>query len=275
MSCTNTAKELISLLKKRGEQVTEIVRALSNVWARGEQRLRDIASSDALLAREMLGGNRDGRVRAVQAEVDGDEGRSSFSEFSLLSASSAKSARSDVSSSSSIASNPVSESAFSVTGIDHALLSRGGNVDDGFGSRANFPPKRRSRRVKGEGKDVWGLRQEMELCDKLWAISDVKALAEGVVDCCAALIIVGGRREASVANHLHESMQEFVNILYDHPTPSAPPYPGRWLSARDMDVLKRFQKDGAGLRTNVLPTWWDVVELGVSRWDELKLVCLL
>ena len=151
------------------------------------------------------------------------------SNFSNYSATSNSSFNTDVSKISSNTSHST-KSSFSVRGIDHSLLSRGGLEGDHihdlqFKGQKQHKRKQRSRN-KGDGQDIWGLKKEGKLSSQLWALGDLQTLAISASNTCRALI------------------------------------------SRDMEYVNRFQKfhngDNESSRNSI--SWWENIALGQEYW---------
>lgn len=231
-------------------------------------RLTQVASTEPTLVAELNGGtlNPDG---TVWKDKDEDDTKSEFtviskqSGASYISSASRTSVRSSASSSVSILSNlsigstggrsTASTSAFSIGGLDHALLSRGtvtgpGGSDIMEGKREPLRKyKRRQRKIgKGEGgRDLWGLRREAAVCAELWSIGQVASIARIGKNICDILSLFchGNNKDINLACDLQNSIDIYVKELQQNPPVVAPMYPPQWMEMRLMKAVGRYQEE--------------------------------
>lgn len=216
------AVDMIKLVRHRGERQAAIVTELEALWADPEERLKRIAEAEPELKNELFGPP----VTDYDKDnggVGGDDSRSEFSALTIqsgasyisnASAASSRSGTSTVSvlSSLSIGANSatpsISQKSFSIEGLDHTLLSRGGAGTGGAatkggaaGGKAGRKTRESDRRAKRREKqmargvgpgDVFGLRRESALCDELCVLGQFEGVARSARDMCDALQLVNG-----------------------------------------------------------------------------------
>jgi hypothetical protein len=305
------SKECLHSLRRRERRHTELVDYLRKVWATPVDRVRAVAESDpalaSIIAKEKLpAGSRNvadaAAARASAADHVGgvslaDDTRSEFSRATMRSYVSDASIRSGMSTVSvlsnlshlSNASSAVSDSSsFSIRGIEHAVLSRGGLSDSGK-SMNQKQKKRHEKHQKGNkggahgGMDIHNLKGENSAATELCQYCDLSVVANAVADIRDALLLLGGASSADVASAmtLEKQMNEYCNFVANNPPPSAPLYPVDWLRRKSMNFLRCFQEwpkiSGDSVVTlgdvnNKESTellWWKVAAAGIIHWRKL------
>lgn len=293
---------MVAFLQAKCAQHIDIVQELSTLWANPEERLQQVASTDTLLAAELLAPDKDASdvnddarsefsamsYQSYASNLSRTSGISSKSGTSTVSILSNLSLSSSTSSSSSIAG--ASKKSFSIKGIEHALLSRG-TADTPAGltkSEATGKKQKKNERkkVKGEGRDVWGLRRECLLCNDLWQLGNIKVAAVEVKGFVEALLLLAGPGDFELACSLQLVMDQYSSTVQSNPSPIAPGYPSDWLGKRMMLSLLRFQD--CSLERSVstssaaaavssksrLTTWWEKAAQGIQAWREYRRISL-
>jgi len=285
------AADAIKSLKRKAERVSVCTKELAEIWAAGEQRVLDVAAAEPSLARQLEHQRR--AERGDGADGDAQERASDVSEWSQQSYLSTASARSDVSSA-SVSSSTSSE--FSIHGVEHGLLSRGvGGANharppqlDGGGYPSDLMgKKKRKPRVKGEGRDLCGLKVELKLCEELWSLSSLSSTLEAIQRVCSALLIFGEVRLVLIVKNIHDSVQSFLESLSkDCSALVAPCYPDEWLQLKGRSVVGKFKQvldiegsppsaeysdrnshSGSGANTK----WKERVHFATKSWDKIKI----
>ena len=296
------AKELQSLLSSRNEKIVEYAAELGRLWADPVDRLNKVASTDPTLLAELSG--------VSAAEVDETK-----SEFSALTMQSGASFTSDMSSASKrstsstvsvlstlsldsrqSSASAVSTSSFGIEGLAHSLLSRGGKKDLLHAEPKELHGKRLKRehknRVRGRGRDVWGLRRELQMAEEMWDFACVEGVARAVRDLLDLFLLLGGKAELAAASELQRAMDAHAALLQSQPAPIAPPYPPEWLSKRFMGKIRHFQEQGVTaaayseateggawdsqerVERGAVLTWWMAAANGIKVWLKFKRVVL-
>jgi hypothetical protein len=191
---------------------------------------------------------------------------------------------------STASSSAQSNGDFSIEGLDHGLLSRGTgnssrkkNLD---GTKIKKQRKQKSLREKrgegrSEGKDVWGLRNELSTCDDLIRLGNVAAVALEVINLCNALLLIDngsgrsrwGSSYGSIACQLQNVMDKYVSQVESNPCNAAPSYPFEWLSKRNMTNIRYFQLPEDAKDSNII-LFTNLVDNGISLWKNLKKISL-
>jgi hypothetical protein len=158
-----------------------------------------------------------------------------------------------------------SVSTFSISGLEHGLLSRG-SANSFLGENRNANGKvykrdrtpRRQKRIerskaKGTTKgDVWGIRREKELVSMLCMfVTSLRMIGKAVNELCEVLLMasaVSSSNEESglegdriLAIALTTAMQKLVKTMQTYTPPVAPAYPREWLNKRSMFAITFFQ----------------------------------
>lgn len=300
-----TTKELLEELSKQGNKMKKLVDELRSLWANTEERLQNISATEDVYNITLFKNFKD------DGDDAGDETKSEYSVssqqslFSSLSERSSKSGTSTVSvlsnlsaSSSSSAVSASPSTAFSITGLDHTLLSRGTVNDSDNRGPPNTKTKRKNdslrkqkrqerSKVKGSGKDIWGLRKENNLCEELLSYACVGEIARAVHDLCEVLFLVGGISDRLLAIELHSAMDNYATVVQENAPPLAPDYPLGWLLYRSMasvtfyqDYSSRNRESIASLPPPVLQgmshelqkTWWSNAAEGIAEWHKLRVL---
>ena len=294
---TDAAKQLSKQIMKRGKLHLELVTELSeNVWKDRELRLQNVSTTEVTLAAILNGeSEKTENVDDQGSEFTADTRYSQSSFVSNLSSQlsnsmmSAQSNASGLSTVSILSHNTTSvcnteDGDFSIKGLDHGLLSRG----TGDGSRKNVTlggkkekkeKKQRHRNSnrqqrgegRSEGKDVWGLRNELNVCDKLLQLVNVRGVSRAVERLAQALLVLSENNVSNandcalLASQLQEAMDEYVSILESKFCSIAPSYPFEWLKKRNMTVIRHFQSPEDVKDVNIL-LFNQLIENGIETW---------
>lgn len=305
-------------LQFRSERHTLLVAQLKKLWAEPAARLEAVVATEAALATliEREGkAIREGLLDSYAAMADQaaggaegrsvvfggpDDGRSEYSRATLRSYTSDASIRSGMSTVSvlsnlsrfSSSGSAVSDrSSFSISGIEHALLSRGSAAD----GEKEMNAKQRKRFVKHQkgnkggahgGQDIHGLRSEIATCTELCKYCDVSVVSRAVLDVISALMLLADFGSSDIANalSLQSAMNAYVSLVASNAPPPAPLYPVEWLIRKEMAFIRCFQEwpepshDDAGPRTygsvknRTLAglLWWGVAAGGILEWREAR-----
>lgn len=202
------------MLPKLAKRQAELVAELTLLWKDPTDRLTKVKESDPqsfLVSTGWREGDDDGGA------VDGQDTRSEFSAASNVSyvsfASNASSHQSgtstvsvlsNVSLSRGVPSSAASNSAFSISGIEHSLLSRGKSERPNTaqltkgGQVRKVSDKRQQRwdRKKSHrqfGSDPMNLKTELTICEELWSLAHFDVLATETVHLCEALVLLSGK----------------------------------------------------------------------------------
>jgi hypothetical protein len=259
------ARDMIKALPGRSDRQVVLVTELVALWKDTANRLKQVASSEPTLVAELNGGhlNPDG---TVWKDKDEDDNKSEFSiasrqsgasGASYVSSASRSSVRSSASSSVSILSNlsvgtsggrtTASDSAFSIDGLDHSLLSRG-TIKPGTEVGGKREPERKTKRRqrkqnKGEGgRDIWGIRREAAVCNELWGLAQVSSVAKSAKDLCDVLVLLGSHSDIALAGSLQAAIDLYVKEVQANPPPVAPMYPPQWMAIRLMETVSKYQE---------------------------------
>ena len=230
--------------KSQTWQLESHVNELKEIWKNPSERLQHIAKSEKSLSTILM-------ANATNNPEEFDDNASEFSALSLNSDASYRSYQSDVSALSSSSRNSTfsSKSEFSVVGLEHSLLSRGSKQKNDKGESSELNPQIKQKRNKyakgkGCGKDIWGLKEENELCSKLWeCITSIAPIANHTVTIVDTILYIGSQELKSQLRELHVSTKVFsskVNTI-DFNALIAPAYPSEWLHKRKMMSVKHFQ----------------------------------
>lgn len=187
---------------------------LTALWRDPVDRLAKVQESDPQSFVAATGGL-DGEEDA--AGGDGQDTRSEFSAASNVSyvsfashASSQQSGTSTVSVLSNLSlsrgvpSSSASASAFSISGLEHSLLSRGKSERPSSGQlttagqlrRVSDKRQHRWDRKKAHrqfGSDPMNLKTELALCAELWSLAHFDVIASEAQQLCDALVLLGGK----------------------------------------------------------------------------------
>ena len=195
-----------------------------------------------------------------------------------------------------------SKNNFSIQGIEHSLLSRGNSVDSGTpmpsqkGSNKYGKKEKRAekKRIKGNGKDIWGLKKEKQLTDELWLLSDISSVALTINDLNNVLLyLINNETNESNNNNNNENNNEFINLaillqtkmdeycnmIQNNLPPIAPDYPPEWLIQRNMKNIFPFQ-DFMKLNSTIpmkpeIISWWKSAADGIQLWKAFRKEILL
>jgi hypothetical protein len=246
---------------------------LNDMWADCPARLKKVSESDPLLAEE------------VEQRIDGDvpDTASEYSAVSTFSRASAASVRSGTSAvsilSSLVTESTISESssatAFSIEGLDHALLSRGkGSYNELEGKKktrkTTYDDKREKKqeRKRGSraGRDLLGLRLETDTCDELLAFARVDEIVRVIDRLSDALLLLGQASDRKAARDIQRAMDAYMDVISMNTPPCGPLYPRSWLEKRQMSSLVYFQDSNEVSAS----TWWKKVADGLVTWRATK-----
>lgn len=269
-TCRAAAVDAGKAVTARQALLLELVGEMRLLWADSEGRLQQVATTEG------------GLQRQLRVQYDGDDTRSELSGMtghtyaSVQSVQSSQSKSSNTSSASSLwgGSQASQASQFSIGGIEHSLLSRGDSINRGPGAVSEQKRrKKKERRSKGSGKDVWGTKREGDVCSELWVLSNIGTVATAVGELCEALVLINGNRYMTIAADLQTIMNSFIDCLIANVPPGAPNYPADWLEAKEMPYVKRFQKKSTSNGTESCTTtgvdvtdWQMAVKSGVDIW---------
>ncbi len=280
----STARESIKYLKTRTQRVSTLVQELATTfWLDPEARLAEVRASEPQLQREMdwlEAGGYDGNTAN-----DGDDAASLYSantarsDLSFVSGISGASNISSRSSNSQISANGASTVSvlsdlmvaserdqatlakdrtgkqFGITGIDHALLSRGcgqegaWDMSTAVGQGGRKPSKRQLKKNKQKdgrlterrGKDTVRLSKESAICMELWSLAQVAAIAYVCSEQCEVLLMLGEPDDFKLACQLQAAMDDYAEAVRSNPVKIAPAYPLSFLESREMHHLLHFQ----------------------------------
>ena len=231
---------MLAALPARAARQAALVEELKTLWADPGARLQQVVDSEPMLRNELKGialaADGDGDMDDTKSEftmashISGASYVSGASGRSIRSASSSVSVLSSLSLTSNTAKSTVSTT-FSISGLDHTLLSRG-TANNDFGDKKEPPRKQRRRerkRGKGEGgRDVCGLRKEAALADELWSLGNVAVIAKAAKDLCDVLLLIGGVGDAALAAQVQAAVDGYVTAVQSNPAPVAPLYAPKW-----------------------------------------------
>eukprot|EP01034_Spumella_vulgaris_P024576 gene24576-30941_t len=313
-AAVSTARELLKTLPKKSATLAALVTELSVIWKDPADRLQKVSTTDTALLDELNGvGNKDeaqtsdtaSEYSAVTQQSmlsyrsDTRSIRSGTSTLSILSEMSQQSAQS------AAAQSTTPSTSFSIEGLDHSLLSRGKATKDPYHVNAGKKHARSYKRdqtergqkriekskTRGAGRDVWGLRREIAICDELLTFAFVGQVANSVRDLCELLLVLGSSEELSLAAELQTAMNLYVKQLSASPPPIGPMYPAEWLEKRLMKSIMRYQDAEAMLlhqqeqrRLNgdvfrpvintkpAVVSWWKLAADGIKEWQTIRSV---
>lgn len=261
-------KEMMADLKAKEANLPSVLAELKEIWQNPEDRIQKISTTDTLLMNELTGEGEEGEGGAGGMAHD-----DTASEYSAVSMRSNYSYRSDArsirsgtstvsvlstSSAISAASSTVSKT-FTITGLEHGLLSRGKITDpQGQGGtyqaegqkvyKRDSKPRRQKRiarsQAKGSGRDVWGIRHEAALCDEL--VNNITALhheqLKRIHEYCITLLVLNSKADLYMVIELHAVLTSYLHALITTEIPKAPEYPKLWLEKRTMTNVIKFQE---------------------------------
>jgi hypothetical protein len=214
---------LIQTMQAHSKKQLDVNAKLRALWCAPDAvtRLKAVTAVEPELLNSLKGIGLKGELEAgADGEHVGDDNKSEYSAVSNLSSASylstatSKSGASSVSilsnlslssdSQRSTSSGASKGKAFSIQGIDHALLSRG-SADDaapnaGKGKKAKTSrqlsdkqAKKRDRRQRGIGPDVCGLKNECQLCHEMWGLAQsLRSISVEAAELCEVLTLLGG-----------------------------------------------------------------------------------
>jgi hypothetical protein len=299
-------------LNFRSKRHTLLVEQLRKLWAAPEARLKAVVETEAALAtlieresKAVREGLLESYANMEQAGADGrsvvfggaDDNRSEYSRATLRSYTSEASIRSGMSTVSvlsnlsrfSSSGSAVSDrSSFSISGIEHALLSRG-TASDGDKEMNAKQRKRFVKHQKGNkggahgGQDVHGLRGEIAACTELCKYCDVSVVAKAVIDIISALVLLAECNGSDIANalSLQSAMNEYSSLVASNAPPTAPLYPVEWLIRKEMTFIRCFQewpeniegvKTYGSVKNKTIAglLWWKIAAEGILEWRESR-----
>ncbi len=212
--------------------------------------------------------------------------RSGTSTVSILSDISDKSSASAAGS----AAGSTAGSSFSISGLEHGLLSRG-SANSFLGENRNANGKvykrdrtpRRQKRIerskaKGTSKgDVWGLRREKELVSSLALFANsLKFISKAVNDLCEVLLMADDSQEDQLlAIAVTTDMQKLVKTMQANTPPVAPAYPKEWLTKRSMAAMTLFQDPKKRLEEKLTKRYYGSVAGTTAATIAVKEIALL
>jgi hypothetical protein len=191
------------------------------------------------------------------------------------------------------------KSSFTIHGLDHTLLSRGSvpskeqsSSEKRFGKKEKREQK---RKVRGEGRDQWGIRREGQLCQDLWLLADITSVTRTVLDLSDVLLIsldsegeAGMSEGESLARQLHQAMDRYAEIAQSHPPTIAPNYPMVWLKQRQLVYIAKYQDKVIDMNMNANrsaaaasmvndenETWWKAAAMGIQLWRNNRKLSLI
>lgn len=263
------AAELAELVPIRAQRVVILVTALNALWS-APDRLQKVAEAEPTLQSELLklkcndddevldddksdismasGRTADSFISRASGMTVASTGSSTVSLLSTMSAASVASAASV---------SKQSTSSFSIEGLEHSLLSRGSvqpwDLDkNGKPRKETDRQQKRSqkKRIRGDPKDLLGVRLEGEQAAELWGCGQTRALAKAVGDLSSVLLLLGGsgdsgRTDLELACNLQAAMDTYCDTFTEHIPTQAPAYPAAWLQGRQMTAVCRFQSEVA------------------------------
>ncbi len=293
----DAAKQLVRQIVKRGKSHLELVNELNeNIWKNREQRLQHVSTTEATLAAILNGeAGKTENVDDQGSEFTADTRYSQSSFVSNLSSqlsNSMMSAQSNISGLSTVSilshnsssTRNTEDGEFSIKGLDHGLLSRG--TGDGTRKNVTLGGKKEKKEKKqrhrhsnrqqrgegrSEGKDVWGLRNELNICDKLLGLANISGVCKSVARLCRALFILSDESGPNpndcklTAFQLQKAMDEYVSILENKICSSAPSYPFEWLQKRNMTNIRHFQAPEDVKDVNLL-LFNQLIKSGIEAW---------
>jgi len=279
----DAAEQLLTDLRSRSSRIVPLNASLrEGPWADPAARLAAATEGEPLLKKELAWLEAGGEF-AVQLEETVAAGSDAQSDFSLASA-----ARSDLSfisalsgmSSASAASNKSGSttvsvlsdlktsaekesiqkskapgSQFSISGLDHSLLSRGTGQEDRVVVARNDQHARRlakkglKRSLRDDhrtrNKDSLGFNDESRAASELWACAQIPAFAALAAELCSVLALLGSTADTRMAGKLQHAMDAYTQLVRDNPAPVAPLYPRAWLETKQMLHVRHFQDSQA------------------------------
>lgn len=200
----------------------ELCDQLAILWKDPAERLTKVKEAEPeSFKTKIRGADPDGNP-LIDGKVAGSEfsAASNLSRVSYISHASALSSRSGTSSVSVLSSVALHKDGsnffsvdksdtFSISGIDHALLSRGKTTNRPDGSTINkggqlkgISEKRqrkwdRKKSARHFGSDTMELRTENSLCTELWSLSNIAAVAKEASALCTAMVLLGSSQTYS------------------------------------------------------------------------------
>lgn len=280
------AVDLIAMLQQQKNRLPVLFTLLKELWTDPEKRIEAAAANDVSLQRALKAEMIEEDYQQ-QKEMLASDTASEFSSatrhslFSLQSGGSALSvlsARSSTSTTVGASSVAGSSSAFSIEGIDHALLSRGRAMDPsqvplstGSNNKKNRGEKKqamldrqqirkqrseeRQRQTEPREKDPLGLKKEAAACDELYSIvASLPTVTATVQELCTALAMAEDRtlqRQVKVALQALREQLFSVQLVGEGDGAAkatlaqnllrAPLYPMAWLQHKDMLSVVPFQ----------------------------------
>lgn len=318
------AKQILNILEERGSKQKELVKELASLWQNPQERLNQVSSTDTLLLNHLTektvniddSGSEYSAV-TVESSASNISSSSRSSRISWMSSISILSDLSAASKSSDATKYSKTESNFAIEGLDHTLLSRG-NVSKSqqrkdkktVSNAGERDPKRygkkekreHKRKVRGEGKDIWGIKREGQVCTELWLLADIASVAKTVMDLCDVLLLLFPNEELSsnartIVIRLQRAMDSYTETVIAFPPPVAPSYPVQWLSKRLMYNVMRYQETAKNptesqtgkedewnltqrvshtiperMEAKDIQTWWKAAAEGIKLWRKIKKV---
>lgn len=281
---------------------------IAELWKAPAERLAAIALVDTTLSSALAD---EEEIKDTASEFSAISSYSALSAISGMSALSSASAVTGMSSGSTVSIlSAISDSkrsitdsrsvstAFSIQGLDHALLSRGTASTQEAPKYKRDQTERRKKRIerskaKGYMKDVFGIKLEADACEELWKIvQNLTPLTALLCELSTILLSTCKPADRRLAGLVQDKMQELVKTMQSVAPPYAPLYPVQWLQSRQMIRVRSFQQPEAVLNGMVTKkgalsaedmqemqemmtqSWFALCAKQIQRWFAHKIIAL-